>query len=381
MKVILGCDPLLAPLTGIGQYTNELAKGLNKSTEIDCLKFFAHGKFYTEDIIQIEGCESTKNFDSPSSLNFFGKLRATLSKSGLMVSAYGKMIPIFEKYKLKEYKNCILHSPNFILPEFEGKKVVTIHDLSTVKFPEFHPKARVNFVNQAIDKSIKSAAHIITDSEFIKSELIRDFCVKEDSISAIHLGVNDTFYPRKQEQCAHILEHYKLDYSNYFLFVSTIEPRKNLLRLLTAFENYRKKNQQGIPLIIIGSEGWNSAEEHKKIKELVSKGWVKYFGYVPQAHLPIIYSGAKAMLFPSLYEGFGLPVAEALQSGIHVMTSVNSSMSEFAKYNTLLVNPFDIDDIEKNIYQLSQCSNKNITIQYFDWRKTCDDVIAVYKKL
>jgi alpha-1,3-rhamnosyl/mannosyltransferase len=381
MKVILGCDPLLAPLTGIGQYTNELAKGLSKSNEIDSLKFFAHGKFYADDIIQLESHETVKDSESPLDLNIFGKLRASLAKSELMVSAYSKIIPIYERYKLKEFKDCILHSPNFILPEFEGKKVVTIHDLSTIKFPEFHPKARVSFVNRAIDKSIKLSDHIITDSEFIKNELIRDFGVNETSISAIHLGVNNTFHPRTQEQCILTLSQYKLTYCDYFLFVSTVEPRKNLVRLLSAFENYRKNNQQGLPLVLIGGEGWNSQKEHQKIKELASKGWVKYLGYVPQAHLPIIYSGAKAMLFPSLYEGFGLPVAEALQSGINVMTSLNSAMSEFSKHNASLVNPLDIDDIERSIHQLSQCNNKGIINQSFDWKKTCDEVIAVYKTL
>ncbi len=376
MKVILGCDPLLAPLTGIGHYTKQLGAGLLRSNQIEALELFAHGKFYGHELL-IESDAPAPVEPKQVKSKIWSALRGNLARSNAAVSLYSKLMPIIEKRALQNKGEYVFHSPNFLLPNHGGKRIVTIHDLSTVVHPEFHPSSRVKLVNNAIEQSVKYADHIITDSEFIKRQLCEIFALSPGKVTPIHLGVSDQYFPRNQSQCTSVLKKYGLAYKQFLLFVSTIEPRKNLLRLLQAFQLYRESNNGGGPLVLIGGPGWNNDEEHKKIRELEAKGWVKYLGYVKQSDIPFLYAASKGVVFPSLYEGFGLPVAEALQSGTSVVTSENSSMSEFSGEETYQVNPYDVESIKNGIVALVHNQNLPKPV-IFDWKSSVKSTIAVY---
>lgn len=387
MKVILGCDPLLQPLTGIGHYTQRLSKGLLETSSIEELKLFAHGKFFDSSLIDTCIADPINN-NQHIHLNFFGKLRSSLAKSQTAVKVYSLLSPLLNNLALKNHQDSIFHSPNFILPNFEGKKVVTIHDLSTVRFPEYHPKARVNYVNTQLERSLNQADHIITDSEFIKAELIDMFPIAKNKVSAIHLGADAIFQVRPSEQCSSITK-FGLEYKKFFLFVSTIEPRKNIEKLLSAFCLYRENNPNGFPLILVGSKGWNDVAIQNIIEKLTRKGWVKHLGYVAQSDIPILYSSAKALLFPSIYEGFGLPVLEALQSGTPVLTGKNSSMSEITQKNAALVDVNDVDNMAKLIERLDTDDVWSLKLiegglnraKDFSWKKCIHETLEVYKSL
>lgn len=374
MKVVLGCDPLLAPLTGIGHYTQQLGTGLLNSSRIEKLKLFAHGKYYGHELL-LESDNSEKSEIVNGTL--WAALRSNLASSNLAVSLYSKLIPLIEKRALSGKRDYIYHSPNFLLPNHGGKRIVTIHDLSTLVHPEFHPSSRVKLVNQAIEQSVKFADHIITDSVFIKDQLCDGFALPANKVTAIHLGVSEHYFPRNEVQCNHVLSSYGLGFKQFLLFVSTIEPRKNVLRLLQAYQLYREQDSSGLPLILVGGAGWNSDEEHRIIKKLEAKGWIKYLGYVKQSEIPVLYAASKGIVFPSLYEGFGLPVAEALQSGVPVITSENSAMSEFSAEGVYQVNPYDVDSIKMAICNLVQNDHESKSIT-FDWSDTVEATIDVY---
>ncbi len=389
MKVILGCDPLLQPLTGIGHYTQKLAKSYLRNDQISEIALFAHGKFFNHSLVDscIINCTTTTN-TSHTPLNLLSNIRGYLAKSTAAVKLYSLLSPIVNKYALGNYQDYIFHSPNFILPNFDGKKIVTVHDLSTIKYPEFHPKARINFVNKQLESSISQADHIITDSEFVKREIIEAFSLSNDKVSAIHLGADSAFEPRSASECL-ALHKYNIEYKKFFLFVSTIEPRKNIKKLLTAFSRYRENIKNTLPLILVGGNGWNNDVIQKMIDDLTAKGWVKHLGYVAQNDIPILYSSAKALLFPSIYEGFGLPVLEAMQSGTPVLTCKNSSMSEITQENAALV---DVDDIYQMSELIEQFSiddqwtstlirNGVIRAKDFSWRKCAQETIDVYQSL
>ncbi len=378
-NIVLGCDPLLAPLTGIGKYTRSLAIGLEQHQYVNELELFAHGKFFQRSLV--DDCNNTKIETSSVQVqpSLLQRLRIKLGQSNLATSVYSKVMPYAERYALRHHQECLFHSPNFLLPNFSGKKVVTIHDLSTLKFPEFHPASRVSLVNNAISNSLELADHIITDSRFIRDELINEYSVAKSKVSAVHLGVDDCFYPRTEQECQETLEKYHVQYKNYFLFVSTIEPRKNVVNLLAAYEKYRASVKQPLPLLMIGGKGWQSEKEHSKISQLEQKGYVSYLGYVPESALPVLYAGAKGLLFPSLYEGFGLPVAEALQSGVQVLTSKNSSMVEFSPGTSVFVEPRSVTDIADGIVKLHE-DGQQVEAR-FDWQNTVNKTIEVYKKI
>lgn len=395
MRIILGCDPLLMPLTGIGRYTNQLGKGLLDSKDVQSVLLFAHGRFFDTTLLESDASSKTNingfESDKESRVNptVFSTLRTILAKSALVVKLYQKLSPHLMRYSLRTYKDAVFHSPNFSLPPFDGKKVVTIHDLSTILYPQFHPPARVSFVNDAIKNAVIHSDHIISDSEFIRQEIIEHFAVEPERVTSIPLAADASFCVRNEQQCQPVLDAYQLNYKGYFLFVSTIEPRKNISNLLEAYKGYRQECPDGMPLVMIGNEGWNSGEIHRTITEFTNKGWVKYLGYVNQAHLPLFYAAARTLLFPSLYEGFGLPVLEAMKSGTAVLTSQNSSMSEITQDNALLIEPFDIDSMKRQIIELSMNDELVMDLQnkglerskVFGWEKTLSRTIEVYKTL
>lgn len=388
MKVILGCDPLLQPLTGIGNYTQKLAEGYLKKSEIEDLQLFAHGRFFNHELVEKCILDKVADDSKQHPVSFFSKVRGELARSEIAVKIYSVVFPYINGARLSQHKNYLYHSPNFVLPNFEGKKIVTIHDLSTIKFPSCHPKARVKYVNQQIEKSIKYADHIITDSQFIKNEIVDMFALPEDKISAIHLGASSLFKVRSEKECS-VIEKYDLKYNSFFLFVSTIEPRKNIVNLLKAFAMYRKDEPNGIPLILVGNKGWNDESIQDLINTLSNKGWIQHLGYVPQIDIPFLYSSAKGLLFPSLYEGFGLPVLEAMQSGLPVLTCTNSSMSEITQNNAVLVEPEDIAGMSQQIKRLSVDhewalnlnANGVIRAKDFSWNKCIKETLNVYQAL
>ncbi len=383
MKVILGCDPLLMPLTGIGHYTNQIGHGLKSNQSIESLEFFAHGKFYHDNILKTNESLNDSHTGKESVVNF----RQLMASSDLIVKCYSKLLPLLTKFTLRNHAEYIYHSPNFVLPNFEGKKITTIHDLSTIRYPQYHPSARVSFVNKAIDDALTYADHIITDSEFVKRELIQLFGGNKNKITAIPLGADQSYRVRGAGECQNVLALYKLKYKEYFLFVSTIEPRKNLIRLLQAYKIYREKSPNGYPLILVGGKGWNNQAVFDEINIMQDKGWVKYLGYINQTHVPTLYSAARALLFPSVYEGFGLPVLEAMQSGTPVLTCKDSSMSEITGSSAVLIEVNDVEMMAKQIKRLSEdellckkLSKSGVTQTLnFSWEQCVLETINVYQ--
>lgn len=388
--MILGCDPLLMPLTGIGHYTQNLGRGLLSAPSLNGVELFAHGRFFSNSLLEGETEDVLKeSAEQPRLSGFLRSARSRLALSPLVVKTYQTIFPYVDKWALRNSTDRLFHAPNFILPNFDGPKVVTIHDLSTLRFPEHHPQARVRFVNHAIENSLNNADQIITDSDFIKAELVNLLGAEPSKVTAVPLGADPEFKPRTNELCDATLTKYNLTFGSYFLFVSTIEPRKNLLNLLKAFENYRAIRLNGLPLVIVGGDGWHNREILEKIDKLMSKGWIRRLGYLPQKDMPILFSGGRALLFPSSYEGFGLPVLEALQSGLPVMTSDNSSMSEIVGNCALLVEKNDIDTMVKYICLLEEddellnklSQSGLVRARCFSWQKCIEGTIKVYDNL
>jgi alpha-1,3-rhamnosyl/mannosyltransferase len=164
-------------------------------------------------------------------------------------------------------------------------------------------------------------------------------------VTAIPLAAGEQFKPRAKEDCRAVLEALKIRYKQFFFFASTIEPRKNLLRICAAYKALRAAGKIDWPIIFVGGAGWESEAEHQEIQSLVQRGWAQYLGFVDAATLPILYSAAGALVFPSIYEGFGLPALEAQQSGTRVITSRGSAMAEFSSEHDLLVDPLEVDSL------------------------------------
>ncbi|MXP52137.1 glycosyltransferase family 4 protein [Pantoea sp. Seng] len=377
MKVILSVEPIKYPLTGIGRYTYELARAIEKLNEIEHLLYF-------------DGKKIVQNIPGEnSSVTVSHGLKNILKNSSAAIKIYQTLSPKIKKRVLSRYGDYIYHGPNFFLPEHKAKKVSTFHDLSPFKYPDFFEPKRCKYTQQEILKSLKRSDFIITVSDYIKKELSEHFDYPSDRIKTTHLAASDNFFPRNELQTLAVLRKYNLNYQGYSLFIGTIEPRKNIVSLIDAYESMPAELRLSYPLVISGFKGWRNEQILFRIEKAQREGWLIYLGYIPNSDIPLLYSAAKVFCFPSNYEGFGLPVLEALQSGIPVVCSNNSSLTEVAGENSLFHEAGDVEGIRSQL-EIALCSveHRNHAIEQgithakrFSWEKCAQQTMDVYKEL
>lgn len=377
MKVILSVEPVRFPLTGIGRYTQELARSLEKSPDISDLRFFA-GRRFLEAIPP----------PSSSAGGGYG-LKRVMQRSHLATEAYRLLMPLLKRQALKGCADYLYHGPNFFIPPFPGRSVATFHDLSPFTWADCHPGERVRFMQKEMHKTLTRASGLITDSEYTRREVAEYFAWPLDRIHAVPLASSSDFRPRVASELSEVLHRHGLQPGGYSLYVGTIEPRKNIVTLLDAYERLPVALRRRWPLILSGYKGWRSEEIHGRIEDAQRAGWARYLGFVPGEDLPLLFAGARLFAFPSLYEGFGLPVLEALSSGVPVVCSNSSSLPEVAGEAALMSEPLDVDAFTANLQRgLEDDAWRTMAIASglrhaasFSWERCARQTIEVYRKV
>ena len=231
----------------------------------------------------------------------------------------------------------IFHAPNFLLPPVRrGKTLLTIHDLAFLVKPQFaHPDLQ-RFLTQVVPRSIAGADHILADSEASRQDALRLFGLDPQRVTVVGAGVEPRFRPRQRSSLSEVKNRYGLAWPFVFS-VSTLEPRKNFDGLIRAFAAARRR--AGFPhhLVIAGGKGWMYERIFAEVEQQQATGFVHFLGYVDDADLPALYNLADLFAFPSHYEGFGLPVLEALACGAPVVCTDTSSLPEIAGDAALLI--------------------------------------------
>jgi glycosyltransferase involved in cell wall biosynthesis len=342
MRLIVGADAIVFPLTGIGRYAFELGRHLSAHSDIDQLSFFQMGRWVSWGELVSADSEFC-SFSAENKMTQMAALRAFLSRSRLAVGVYERLMPAIAGWRLRPHRGSVFHAPNYFIPPHLGPAVATIHDLSHIWYPSFHPEARVSLLRRALPKSLDRANFLITDSLHVKDEIIEYFNWPADRIAAISLGVDSKYAPRENQLLEIDLERFGLTPGRYVLFVGTVEPRKNIDTVLSAYERIPLGVRREFPLVVAGSTGWNSESTHRRLGKFAAEGWVKYLDFCPQSLLPSLYAGARLFVYPSIYEGFGLPPLEALASGVPVLCSNASSLPEVVGESARLLEPMDID--------------------------------------
>lgn len=396
LDIILGADALHAPLTGIGRYSYELASQLRQHPDVGRLRYFSHGHWVADPLAALGGQSPSPTAPAPGAQStpstaptLFTRLRSTLSANRAAVRVYQSLMPAISRWRVRGEGQAIFHSPNYLVPPFPGRTVNTVHDLSHVFYPEFHPQARVEFMNMAFGSSLRHTEHVITDTETVRQEFIQHFGWSADKVTAIGLGMDAAYHPRSEAELAPVLAKHGLQPRSYALYVGTIEPRKNIGRLLQAYAQLDPALRKACPLVLAGGKGWKSEDVHRRMEQAANEGWLHYLSYVDQADLPMLYAGARLFAYPSLYEGFGLPIVEAMASGTPVLTSDASCMPEVAGGAAALVNPLDVDDILRGLQShlddeawLRDASAKGLArAATYSWQRCAAETLAVYKAL
>jgi glycosyltransferase involved in cell wall biosynthesis len=375
LRVGINGSALLSPLTGIGQYTKNLADAFVRSSEVDLWLFYLYGWNRDVRTDPIENINVLKSLVKKFVPRPYQLMRA-LQQARFSMGA--------RRLRLQLY-----HEPNFLSHRFSGPTVITAHDLSWIRFPETHPSERVKIMNKLFPGSIARASHIITDASYVREEIIDVFGIAPDRITSIPLGARRIFRPRDQAGCAAVLKEHGLEYRSFILCVGTLEPRKNLEFVIRAFLDLPAAFRQRRPLVLVGMKGWLTSRIESSMRSMVDSGQVRPLGFTTDEDLAALYASAMVLVYPSLYEGFGLPPLEAMACGTPVIVSNRASLPEVVGNAGELVEPTDTDRLKELLKRFAEDplhwqSRARQSLQRsaeFSWERCARETLQIYRKV
>lgn len=321
---------------GIGRYTRSLIYALSAlDTQDQFTLFVPRDAKYLDDV--------------PSFPPNYRFVHAPLTERSLVRLWQRARIPL--PVELVTGAHEVFYSPDFVLPPTRArKKILTIHDLSFKRMPETAIPNLKWYLEAAVPRSIQRADLIFADSDATRNDLIELYHTPPDRVQTLYSGCDPMFRRVLDEQeFARVRTAYNLE-KPFILHVGTIEPRKNLVRLIQAFSRLPQRND--IELVIAGGRGWMYDEIYAAPEKFGVTQSVRFLGFTPDANLPALYSLATLVAYPSLYEGFGLPVLEAMACGAAVVTANNSSIPEVAGNAALMIDAQDMQALTNALAQV-----------------------------
>lgn len=284
----------------------------------------------------------------------------------------------------------LFHSPDFVLPPVRDgiPTILTVHDLSFVHYPDTFTPALVSYLNRVVPWSVARATHILADSQATKDDLINIWQVAAEKVTVLYSGVSGRFRPvTEKKQLAAVRQKYDLGSAPYLVSVSTLQPRKNFQMLIQAFKSVAE--QQPHNLVIAGGKGWLYEAILGEVEKQGLEGRVKFIGFVTDSDLPALYSDASLMVFPSLYEGFGLPLLEAMACGVPVLSSNASCLPEVAGEAAVQLPPTDPAAWSQTMNELLSNSSRRarmvaagfLQARKFTWKKAAGELLGIYRQL
>jgi glycosyltransferase involved in cell wall biosynthesis len=365
MRIAINTLGMKRRLHGVGNYIKNLVCALSKLDSHNQYFLFAS----SENVGHLEGLGE----------NFCIELAP--SNPALRVVWEQMILPL----KLKQDKIDVYHGPAFAAPLVKTcPQVVSIHDMTVHLLPEQHSLHTRWYLRVLLPAMLRANNAVITVSESAKADILKFGKVKADHVCVIPLGVEERFQQIQDERRLSIVrEKYALE-RDFILFVGMIEPRKNLENLVDAF--LADSLPQLCDLVLAGSLGWGYSELLRKIEASNDKESIRMLGYVDDADLPALYNAATAFVYPSFYEGFGLPILEAMACGTPVITSSISSLPEVAGDAALLVDPTDTKALAFALQRLVKDSSLREDLSrrglqrsgLFTWRQSAEKTLTVY---
>lgn len=361
-------------LDGIGIYSRALWQGLNdlaqnNDTEIH-LKPYAFGR----DLPHL-ACGIPKQLAArfPVHALLSGLLKLPLPNSG----AIRRDVDLF-------------HATDHHIPRIAGvPTVATVMDLIPVIHPEWIKQDLQRLKSWLFTTSIHQADHIITISEYSKQDIVKHLGIAPERISVTPLGVEPVYFERiETSQRDAVLRKHGIK-PGFFLFVGTLQPRKNLPRILQAFHQLPSAVRKQHPLIVVGRNGWNNEDLLPQLHALEQRGEGRWLSYLPQVEVMALLQSAGALMFPSLYEGFGLPVIEAFAAQCPVIASNSTSLPEVTGNAAWPVDPYDVDSISsamRDVLAQDQLRAKKIQLgltrsHQYTWQECARQTLDVYRKV
>lgn len=374
-RIALDYTPALKQTGGIGRYVRELTGALAAVDNSTGYRLFAAGAKIAE-------------LPQPPAYNFTWK-PTRLTSDWLARLWHRARIPL----PIEAFTGSVdlFHATDFVLPPTRNRArtLLTVHDLSFVRVPRAASPPLKAYLDAVVPPSVEAADHILADSEATKADLIDLYKTPENKISVLYSGVNPRFRRVGNPEAFQAMrQNYELGNFSYILSVGTVQPRKNYSRVVQALAALRQTGRD-LHYVIAGGSGWLQDELWETIERTGMNDYVHLLGLVADQDLPALYSGARMLLMASLYEGFGLPVLEAMACGTPVITSNLSSLPEVAGKAALLVDPHDTDAITEAILKLEtndEARSQLIKSGYeqaelFTWQRAARQLKSIYDEM
>ena len=329
MRIALNVRILQAPRTGIGHYVAELVSALAHEPDVELALF--HGWGWSSVL-------------PDAAMPGYSRLTPLLRQ---IPGAY-QARRWLEQRRFDQNQTQgidLYHEPSLWPLAFNGPTVITLHDLTHLHYPDTQPPARLREIERRLTDGVQRARLILTDSQYVADEAQACFGLPAERFVVAPLGVSARFRPRAPEAINQVLKAHGVEAREYFLCIGTLEPRKNLTLALRAHARLPETVRQRFPLLIAGMAGWQRDQFNDELRASLAAGQVCLLGYLPDEDLAQLLAGARALVFPSLYEGFGLPVLEAMASGTPVILTRHSAMPEVAADAGNYIEPDDPDTL------------------------------------
>jgi glycosyltransferase involved in cell wall biosynthesis len=358
-------------LEGVGIVTDEVMKRMASSHPEDQFDYYFDRKYHQQFV------------QSP---NIHPHVFAPVTRLPILIRWWLNQ-PV--RKNVTKNKADVFFSPDGFIPlGMSVPKVSMFHDVAYLRYPEYlQPRIR-NFYDKWIPRFMAYTDHIITVSEFSKNEIIDGYKIRPEKITVVYNGVTDRYQPITAVQKEEVKKQYTLG-RPYFLYLGAIHPRKNVLTLVKAFEHYKSSGPSDVQLIIAGRNAWHTKDVADAIAQSNFKSEIHLPGYVPTDKATSLVGAAEAMIYPSLYEGFGLPLVEAMACGVPVICSNVSSLPEVAGQAALLFDPLDAEQLSRHLRSVvtdQQLREKLILMgnkrsKEFSWDKTAENIYEILKQV
>jgi len=370
MRIGLDGYPLAEPRTGVGHYTLELARALALIAPSDQFELVSPAPFSSSAL------EEINHANLPN-------LRAVhLKTSRIRGHWWAVGLPLY----VTKARFDLFHGTNFEVPFWNRRSVVTIHDLSALLHREKHRDSLARRARLRLPIVAKLARKIITPTESVKREVCEHLRVKANKVIAIPSAARQSFRPVPSEQTVETRKRLAIE-DDFLLFVGTLEPRKNLLTLLKAFDQIVRQTSLRPQLVITGGEGWLMDETFSFIKHSGIGDRLRLTGYLGDEELRALYSSCRIFIYPSLYEGFGLPPLEAMACGAPVIAGRVAALQEVLGSAARLFDPLNVEALAGSIVELMEndeerrrlASNGPKHAAKFSWAETARRTLQVYR--
>lgn len=372
MRIGLDGQPLIKPRTGVGHYTFELARALAALRPDDSFELIAPDSFPSNVVSEIESIPN---------------LRTVAVKTSRLTRRRWWWIGLPRYIGNEQFD--LFHGVNYEVPLLNAQRnVVTIHDLSVFTHPQTHDRRIARRARKRLPIMLRAAKQIITPTETIKDEVGARFRIEPVRITATPEAPRSNFFRMEFAETLSVRQRYRIE-GDFILFVGTIEPRKNLLTLVRAFARVFRHTQHRPQLVIAGGEGWLTDELNRLVAVSDFRDRLRMTGYLIDEDLRALYSSCKLFVYPSLYEGFGLPPLEAMACGAPVIASRIAAHDETLRECARLTDPRDEAALASAIVELLEdgsaredLANRGLAhAQNFSWHKTAELTWNVYEQV